>query len=80
MLLRLTFLESEKRMAWPQASPLARIHVSSARLQGMHRDGWEGVKANSQFCYAWFIWDRRHDGPPNVFWFNWRALESPGVR
>jgi hypothetical protein len=37
----------------------------------MHRDGWEGRKANSGMAFAWFVWNRAHAGPATinrVFW------------
>ncbi len=29
----------------------------------MHRDGWQGRKANSGMAFAWFVWDRSYGGP-----------------
>jgi hypothetical protein len=28
----------------------------------MHRDGWDGPKAQSAMAFAWFVWDRDHRG------------------
>ena len=28
----------------------------------MHRDGWEGRKANSGMAFAWFVWERGYRG------------------
>lgn len=72
MLLRLAFLEGGARKPWFQSSPLARVHVSSRRLPMMHRDGWTGPKAGSAVCHAWFVWDKRHEGRPNIQWFDWK--------
>lgn len=72
MLLRVAFLESAERRAWFQDGPLARVHISSRRLPMMHRDGWEGEKAGSAIAFAWFVWDRRHQGEPVIRWFDWR--------
>lgn len=72
MLLRVGFLESAERRAWFQDGPLARVHISSRRLPMMHRDGWEGEKSSSAIAFAWFVWDRRHQGEPVIRWFDWR--------
>lgn len=72
MLLRLTFLEGTARKPWFGTTPLARVHVASRRLPMMHRGGWSGPKAGSAVCYAWFVWDRRHEGRPIIQWFDWR--------
>ena len=72
LLLRLSFLESQKRKAWFQGNPPARIHVSSRRLPMMHRDGWDGPKSTSTLAHAWFIWLRGYDGPPQLRWFDWK--------
>ena len=47
MLLRLQFIESERRSAILDDGSLARLHVFSNRLPMMHRAGWEGPKATS---------------------------------
>lgn len=72
MLLRLAFLEGCARKPWFETTPLARVHVSSRRLPMMHRYGWEGPKAGSAVCHAWFVWDVRHEGRPQIQWFDWR--------
>jgi hypothetical protein len=72
MLLRLAFLEGGARKPWFARVPLARVHVASRRLPMMHRHGWAGKKADSAVCYAWFVWDKRHEGRPVVQWFDWR--------
>jgi hypothetical protein len=71
VLLRLSFLESTSRKEFFQTSPLARVHIASRRLPMMHRHGWAGPVASSSTPYAWFCWDRKHNGPPNIFWFDW---------
>lgn len=65
MLLRLAFLESERRTQILENGMLARVHVYRNRLPMMHRDGWSGSKIhNSAVAFAWFVWDRRHSGLP----------------
>jgi hypothetical protein len=74
LLLRLAFLESQKRKEWFEANPPARVHVSSRRLPMMHRENWAGTKSTSAVPYAWFIWLRGYDGAPQLRWFDWREF------
>jgi hypothetical protein len=74
MLLRLAFLESERRSGILEGRGLARVHVFRKRLPMMHRDGWEGRKANSGMAFAWFVWDRAHTGAPEIHRLSWEAL------
>lgn len=71
MLLRLAFLESERRTAILEGRGLARIHVFRRRLPMMHRAGWEGRKANSGMAFAWFVWDRSHSGSHTINRISW---------
>ena len=63
MLLRLAFLESERRTEISERSGLARVHVFRKRLPMMHRAGWAGPRASSAIPFAWFVWQRDHTGP-----------------
>lgn len=77
MLLRLAFLEGEKRGRTTFAEPgLARVHVFSRRLPMMHRAGWVGPKSTSATAFAWFVWERSHKAPPTINWIDWKALEG----
>jgi hypothetical protein len=71
MLLRLAFLESERRCGILENRGLARVHVFRKRLPMMHRDGWQGRKANSGMAFAWFVWERGHAGPTIVDRISW---------
>ncbi len=73
MLMRLAFLESEKRRAVLDSGQLARVHVFRNRLPMMHRDGWEGPKASGSVAFAWFVWDRSHQGPTEMRRLSWEA-------
>src|SRR5262249_52092498 len=64
MLLRLAFLESERRASL--LDQLSRVHVFAKRLPMMHREGWNGRKASSAIPFAWFVWDRQHRGPTTI--------------
>jgi hypothetical protein len=73
MLLRLAFLESERRTRILEGGALARVHVFRRRLPMMHRDSWTGPHASSSICFAWFVWNRNHVGPAVVDRISWSA-------
>jgi hypothetical protein len=66
MLLRLAFLESERRTPILDSGNLARVYVFKSRLPMMHRAGWQGPRASSSKAFAWFCWDSRHVGPTQL--------------
>jgi hypothetical protein len=65
MLLRLAFLESERRSDVLDGGRLRRVHVFAKRLPFMHRAGWTGPKAVSAIAFAWFVWDEKK-GPTTI--------------
>ena len=71
VLLRLAFLESERRSHILDSGKLARLHVFKNRLPMMHRDGWAGPRATSAIPFAWFVFERSHDGPITVDRISW---------
>jgi hypothetical protein len=71
MLLRLAFLESERRSPILDAGWLARVHVFRKRLPQMHRAGWTGNHSNSGMAFAWFVWDKSHVGPTELHRISW---------
>jgi len=71
MLLRLAFLESERRSGILDGGQLAQVYVFRNRLPMMHRDGWCGPRASSAIPFAWFIWDRNHAGPTTLTRISW---------
>jgi hypothetical protein len=71
MLLRLAFLESERRCALLEDRGLERILVFRKRLPMMHRRGWEGPRSSSSMAFAWFCWDRSHVGPTTISRISW---------
>jgi hypothetical protein len=73
MLLRLAFLESDRRRSILDNGTLARVHVFRKRLPMMHRADWEGRKANSGMAFAWFVWDRNHSGPTELHRISWES-------
>ena len=63
MLLRLAFLESERRSPILDGAGLRHVFVFRKRLPMMHRDGWAGRKANSGMAFAWLA--ARLSRPPD---------------
>jgi hypothetical protein len=76
MLLRLAFMESDRRTSILENCGLARVHVFRRRLPMMHRDGWAGRKANSGMAFAWFVWDRNHRGATQIGRISWDREET----
>jgi hypothetical protein len=76
MLLRLAFMESDRRTGILEGRGLARIHVFRKRLPMMHRAGWEGRKANSGMAFAWFVWDRAYAGLPTINRISWEPVDN----
>lgn len=76
MLLRLSFVESERRAPILDNGMLAAIHVFAKRLPMMHRVGWEGRKANSGMAFAWFVWRREHTGPATIDRIWWEPEDN----
>jgi len=74
MLLRLAFLESTRRAPILDGGHLARVHVFRNRLPMMHRDGWQGPKVSNPTAFAWFVWDRNHNGPTELHRLSWEAV------
>ena len=71
MLLRLAFIESARRAPILDGGHLARVHVFRNRLPMMHRDGWNGPKVSNPTAFAWFVWDRAHQGPTELHRLSW---------
>ena len=71
MLLRLGFLESERRSPILDNGRLTRIHVFRNRLPMMHRDSWTGPRASSAIAFGWFVWNRDHRGPAVIDRISW---------
>jgi hypothetical protein len=63
MLMRLAFLESERRCGILEG---LRKH-----LPMMHRARWQGRKANSGMAFGWFVWERSYTGPTTVDRISW---------
>lgn len=66
MLLKLTFLESQKR--WPlfRDNPPLRVWVFRERQSCGPNGEFDG--SSSAVCYAWFIWSKGYKGSPEIRW------------
>jgi hypothetical protein len=71
MLLRIQFLESERRSAILDNGKLARVYPFTNRLPMMHRAGWDGPKASNAMSFAWFVWESDHHGPADLQRISW---------
>jgi hypothetical protein len=71
MLLRLAFMESERRCPILEGAGLARIHVFRKRLPMMHRANWTGPKANSGMAFCWMVWERDYTGRTTIDRISW---------
>jgi hypothetical protein len=71
MLLRLAFMESERRCGILEGRGLARIHAFRKRLPMMHRAEWQGPKVNSGMAFAWFCWELDYKGPTTIDRISW---------
>lgn len=63
---RLLLLEGKKRAEFFRASRLARVHIvgrGKMLPRGAKDKGHTGM-----ICFAWFIWDTKHQGPPQIRW------------
>ena len=78
MLLRLSFLESQKRKALFDKYPLTAVYVFRSRI-GCAKNGVFKLDSKgeenypSAVTYAWFLWDKacfNRTEPPKVFWLD----------
>lgn len=67
VLLRLAFLEGQARRDWFKNGCLSRVIVSSRRMS-MPPGGTDIKAKGGTIAYAWFIFDRDHEGPPTLAW------------
>jgi hypothetical protein len=65
-LLRVAFLESERRYRLYTQYPPEKIIVISRRIPFFAKGQWH--KTGSTFAHAWFVWDKQHSGPTTIEW------------
>jgi len=64
MLLKIQFLEGQKRRKMFEQFPPKKIWVFSKRLT-QHRDGKKG-NYSGMMCFAWFVWEKNYSGEPRI--------------
>ena len=69
MILKLSFLESEKRkeLFADREFPLKTVYVFRKRVQ-MYPYGIERPKNSGTIAYAWFVWEKGYGGLPIIKW------------
>jgi hypothetical protein len=65
-LLRVAFLESERRYHLYTKYPPEKVIVISRRIPFFAKGEWH--KTGSTFAHAWYIWNREHKGPTQLEW------------
>lgn len=66
---RLAWLESKRRFKLFTKTPLKKVYVLSLRPPMMHRPDHEGPKIRSgTVAYAWYVWERYWNKPPELGW------------
>jgi hypothetical protein len=38
--------------------------------------GWQGPRAPSNTCFAWFVWDEQSEQKRIIDWFDWKPITS----
>lgn len=68
MLLKLTFLEGQKRKQFFLDNPPKRIHVFSKRTSCAINGNFEELSSSGAVAYAWYIWEKGFKGKPEINW------------
>ncbi|MBS6715314.1 MAG: NAD(P)-dependent oxidoreductase [Dialister sp.] len=69
MLLKLTFLEGQKRREFFRRYPPQYVCVFSKRIGCARNGDFEAMKKQSSaVAYAWFIWKKGFQGEPKIRW------------
>jgi len=66
MLLKLNFLEGQKRYQLFKSTPLKNVYIFSKRLS--FDKGNEKGKGNGLLAYAWYVWEKDYVGSPMIDW------------
>lgn len=67
MLLKIQFLEGQKRRKLFDKFPPKYVYVNSAR-QTCYINGDMSKKMSSASCYCWFVWEKGFTGEPIIRW------------
>ena len=66
-LLRIQFLEGQKRKAFFKAHPPKYVYVHSKRIKIWKNNDQEKYNSNA-LCFAWFVWEKGYNGNTEVRW------------
>lgn len=70
LLLRIQFLEGQKRKTFLMANPPKYVYVSSSRLLLAKNADFVKYNTPSANCYAWYVWEKGYEGETILRWFN----------
>ena len=70
MLMRIQFLEGQRRKPFLLANPPKYVYVSSSRLLLAKNADFIKYNTPSANCYAWYVWEKGYKGDTIVRWFN----------
>ena len=65
---RLCWLEGQKRAAFLESSPLARVHIFRNRICMPPGEKKDSPAKGGFIAYAWFVWEHGLVGPATVHW------------
>lgn len=80
MFARLAFLEGRDRYHWFPTTPLARVHVMSARVKIQRGRLATSSDKGGLMAFAWFIWEHGYRGPPSLHFLDWKLTEARQMR
>lgn len=69
MLLKVQFLEGQKRGAFFKDTPPRIVYISRSRLSCAKNGDFERFP-DSAIAYAWYVWEKGFTGDPVIKWFN----------
>lgn len=69
MLLKVQFLEGQKRGVFFKDTPPRTVYISSSRISCAKNGDFERFP-NSAIAYAWYVWEKGFTGDPVIKWFN----------
>jgi hypothetical protein len=70
MLMRIQFLEGQRRKPFLLANPPKYVYVSSSRLLLAKNADFVKYNTPSANCYAWYVWEKGFQGETILRWFN----------
>lgn len=70
MLMRIQFLEGQRRKPFLLKNPPKYVYVSSSRLLLAKNADFVKYNTPSANCYAWYVWEKGFNGETILRWFN----------